>query len=60
MSAPFVLREGATVGKLAEQIHKDIAQNMKFARVWGAQTFDGQRVIADYALHDKDVVELHV
>jgi ribosome-interacting GTPase 1 len=60
MSAPFVLREGATVGALAAQIHKDIALNMKFARVWGAQTFDGQRVIADYPLHDKDVVEVHV
>jgi hypothetical protein len=60
MSAPFVLREGATVGTLATQIHKDIAQNMKFARVWGTQTFDGQRVIADYPLHDKDVVEVHV
>jgi ribosome-interacting GTPase 1 len=46
MEAPFVLREGATVGALAERIHKDIAQHLKFARIWGAQTFDGQRVIA--------------
>ncbi|MBI5486789.1 MAG: 50S ribosome-binding GTPase [Deltaproteobacteria bacterium] len=60
LNAPFVLRGGATVGMLAERIHKDLAQTLKFARVWGAHTFDGQRVIADYALHDKDVVELHV
>ena len=60
MEAPFVLRKGATVGMLAERIHKDIAQTLKFARIWGAHTFDGQRVIADCALHDKDVVELHV
>jgi ribosome-interacting GTPase 1 len=58
--APFVLRAGATVGTLAGRIHKDLAQTLKFARIWGAHTFDGQRVISDYALHDKDVVELHV
>jgi len=60
MDAPFVLHEGATVGELAKQIHKDLVQNLKFARIWGAHTFEGQRVTADFALHDKDVVELHV
>jgi len=60
LSAPFVLHRGDTVGALAQRIHKDLSQNLRFARVWGAHTFDGQRVIADYALHDKDVVELHV
>jgi hypothetical protein len=60
MDAPFVLHQGETVGVLAERIHKDFAHNLKFARIWGEHSFDGQRVIADYVLHDKDVVELHV
>jgi ribosome-interacting GTPase 1 len=60
LSAPFVLREGATVRTLCERVHKDFVENLKFARLWGAHTFDGQRVVADHALHDKDVVELHV
>lgn len=60
LDQPFVLHEGDTVGVLCERIHKDFAQNLKFARIWGAHTFEGQRVIADFVLHDKDVVELHV
>jgi ribosome-interacting GTPase 1 len=60
MDRPFVLHQGDTVAVLCEQIHKDFAQNLKFARIWGAHTFDGQRVIGDYVLHDKDVVELRL
>ncbi len=59
-SAPFVLRVGATVRTLGERVHKDFADGLKFARVWGAHTFDGQRVTADFGLHDKDIVELHL
>jgi ribosome-interacting GTPase 1 len=40
-------------------VHKDIAASLKFARVWGADTFDGQRVTRDYAVQDGDVIELH-
>lgn len=60
LDQPFVLHEGDTVAVLCERIHKDFAKNLKFARIWGAHTFDGQRVIGDYVLHDKDVVELHL
>ena len=60
MDRPFMLHQGDTVAVLCEQIHKDFAQNLKFARIWGAHTFDGQRVIGDYVLHDKDVVELRL
>lgn len=59
-SRPFVLRRGSTVAQLAEHIHKDFALKLKFARIWGSATFDGQRVQRDYVLHDEDVVELHV
>jgi ribosome-interacting GTPase 1 len=57
--APFVLKQGSTILDVAEAVHKDIAASLKFARVWGADTFDGQRVTRDYAVQDGDVIELH-
>jgi hypothetical protein len=59
LEAPFVLRKGATVEDLAGRVHKDILENLKFARVWGSTAFDGQMVQRDYVLHDGDIVELH-
>jgi len=56
---PFVLDRGSTVLDLAEEIHKDIAESLKFARIWGAGSFDGQHVQRDHVLADGDVVELH-
>jgi hypothetical protein len=45
---------------MAAEIHKDFAENLKFARVWGGTKFDGQRVQRDYVLQEGDIVELHV
>jgi ribosome-interacting GTPase 1 len=45
--------------EVAELIHKDFAQNLKNARVWGSQVHDGTFVKGDYVVHDKDVIELH-
>ena len=45
---------------VAEAVHKDIAASLKFARVWGVETFDGQRVTRDYVVQDGDVIELHI
>jgi uncharacterized protein len=59
-SAPFVLKQGGTVGDFAEQIHKDFGESLKSARVWGAGVFDGQTVGRDHVLHDEDVVELRM
>jgi ribosome-interacting GTPase 1 len=55
---PFVLSVGATVVDLAEHIHREIAEKLQFARVWGGK-LDGQRVARDFELRDRDVVELH-
>lgn len=57
---PFTIRRGGTLLEIAELIHKDLASNLKNARVWGSQVHDGTLVKGDYVLHDKDVVELHV
>jgi ribosome-interacting GTPase 1 len=39
-SKPFTLPDGATVADLARRIHKDLLENMKFARVWGQHVFE--------------------
>jgi uncharacterized protein len=58
-SEPFVLPLGYTVADLAERVHREIAEKMQFARVWGGK-LDGQRVARDFELRDRDVVELHI
>jgi uncharacterized protein len=58
LERPFVLRHGSTVIDLARKVHRDIYENLKFARVWGSVEFDGQMVNRDYVLQDKDIVEL--
>lgn len=59
MDVPFVLPRGSTVMDLARKVHRDIAERLKFARLWGEGAFEGQSVKRDHALHDGDVVELH-
>ena len=45
---------------MAGLVHKDVAENFKFARVWGEGFHDGTTVKGDHVLHDRDVVEIHV
>lgn len=59
MTRPFTLRRGSTVEDLAKAIHKEIAEEVKFARVWGPSAFDGQSVHEHHVLEEGDVVELH-
>lgn len=59
MKEPFVIPEGSTLLDLAACIHRDIAEKLQFARVWGGR-IDGQRVARDFELRDRDVVEIHV
>lgn len=57
---PFTIMRGGTLLQVAELIHKDVAGNMKHARVWGSQVHDATTVKGDYVLADRDVVEIHV
>ena len=59
-SKPVTVPIGSTVLDLASEIHRDFAETLKFARIWGTGVFDGQTVKRDHELHDADVVELHV
>ena len=56
---PFTVRRGGTVHDVAELVHKDIARDLKFARMWGKDVFDGQQVGPDHLVADGDFVELH-
>lgn len=60
MKTPFTVPAGSNVLELAEIIHKDFVQNLKYACIWGSGKFDGQRVQKDYVLRDKDIVEYHI
>ncbi|MFM7150089.1 MAG: GTPase [Gemmataceae bacterium] len=60
MESPFTCPVGSTVGQMAEMVHRDFADKLKSARIWGTGVHPGQTVTRDHVLHDKDVVELHV
>jgi small GTP-binding protein len=59
MESPFTCPAGSTVQQMAEVVHRDFAEKLKSARIWGTGVFDGQTVTRDHILHDKDIVELH-
>jgi ribosome-interacting GTPase 1 len=60
MGRPFTLRGGGTVRDVAQQVHRGMAAELKFARVWGRSAeFEGQQVSAAHVVKDRDVVELH-
>lgn len=58
LKTPFILKRGSTVLDLAETIHRDLPRLMKNARVWGSARYDGQSVMRDYVISDRDIVEI--
>ncbi len=59
MTEPFTLPNGSTVIDLAKAVHRQLAEKLKSARIWGTGVYDGQQVQLHHVLHDKDIVELH-
>ncbi|MHC4647704.1 MAG: GTPase [Planctomycetota bacterium] len=59
MNEPFTLPAGATIMDLATHIHRQLAEKLRFARIWGAGVYDGQNAPRNHVLHDRDIVELH-
>ncbi len=57
---PVVLHIGATVEDAAYSIHKDFAERLQFAKIWGVGKHDGQRVHKEFILTDGDVLEFHI
>jgi len=60
LNDPFILKQGSTVLDAAAHIHKDFAEKLKFARIWGSERFEGQMVHREHVLADGDIVEFHV
>jgi ribosome-interacting GTPase 1 len=56
---PYTVLRGATVQDVARMVHRELADTLKFARIWGSGKFDGQQVSKDHVIEDGDVVELH-
>ncbi len=56
---PVVLPRRGTLLDAAESIHKEWANKLKYALLWGSGKFDGQRIGRGYVLFDGDVIELH-
>jgi ribosome-interacting GTPase 1 len=56
---PFTLPRGSTVSDLAAKIHKEIAEELRYARLWGPSAHDGQSVRGGHVLEEGDVVEIH-
>ncbi|MGB9857481.1 MAG: GTPase [Dictyoglomaceae bacterium] len=58
---PYILPKGSTVLEVAEMVHKDIARNLKYAKLF---TKDGRTkglpVEKNYEVKDEDVLEFHL
>ena len=59
LDVPYVVPRGSTVMDLAMTIHKEVAQKLKYARIWGLGKYDGQMVSREHVLDDRDIIELH-
>jgi small GTP-binding protein len=56
---PLIVKEGTTVIAACGQIHRDLKDNFKSARVWGPSAkHPGQKVGADHVLKDGDVFKV--
>jgi hypothetical protein len=60
LEEPVILKAGSTLADLASSIHKDFLERLKFARIWGREKYDGQKVAREYVLQEGDIVEMHV
>lgn len=59
LTDPIVLHRGSTVVDAASEIHRDFAEKLKFAKIWGGIN-NGQRVSRDHPLEDGNILEFHI
>jgi len=61
LSAPYVLKRGATVLDAARHVHKDFAEHLKFARLFHRfGEHDGLMVDRRHVVQDEDILEFHI
>lgn len=56
---PFTVRRGQTVFNVAALVHRDMADRLKYARLWRGGQIQGLQVGADHVVSDRDILELH-
>jgi hypothetical protein len=56
---PYVVASGSTVLDVAEKVHRDFVDNLKYARIWGEGKSDGIMVPRDFVISEGDILELH-
>jgi uncharacterized protein len=59
-SDPYVVARGSTVLDVAEKVHRDFVESLKYARIWGEGKTDGIMVPRDFVISEGDILELHV
>jgi hypothetical protein len=59
MTDPFTLPAGSTVMDLATAVHRQLAEKLRSAKIWGTGVYDGQNAQRNHVLNDKDIIELH-
>jgi uncharacterized protein len=59
-SDPYVVAKGSTVLDVAEKVHRDFVESLKYARIWGEGRTDGIMVPRDFVIGEGDILELHV
>jgi ribosome-binding ATPase YchF (GTP1/OBG family) len=57
---PYVFKKGSSLMDMAKAVHKDFSQKLKYARIWGKNKYQGQKVNRSYMLEDEDIIELHL
>jgi ribosome-interacting GTPase 1 len=63
---PHILKRGATVLDAATAVHRELAEKLRFVRLWRQSAGDakappsGIKVDRDFVLFDEDVIELNV
>lgn len=56
---PYTVRRGDTVVDVARLVHRDMAESLKYARLFRGGAGDGRQVGRDHQVQDGDVLELH-
>ena len=59
LADPVILKKESKLLDAALHIHKDFAQKLKYARVWGKGKYPGQMIGKEDKLNDGDIVEFH-
>ena len=60
LDQPYVLPKGSTVLDVAVAIHREFADKMRYARIWGSEKYDGQQVYRGHCVQDGDIIEVHI